>query len=60
MRGAGMGLLVLGIIVVVLGLVNHYVLKLNPMAHTSTVILGVGVVLAVIGLAMAFFMGRKA
>ncbi len=60
MRGAGIGLLVLGIIVVVLGLANHYVLKLNPMAHTSTVILGVGVVLAVIGLAMAFLMGRKA
>jgi len=53
-------LLVIGIIVAVLGLVNHYVLKANPVAHTSTIIIAVGVVLAVIGLVMSFMGGRKA
>jgi predicted tellurium resistance membrane protein TerC len=60
MRGAGYGVLVLGIIVAVLGLVNHYVLKANPVAHTSTIVIGVGVVLAVIGVAMSFMGGRDA
>ncbi len=60
MRGAGYGLLVIGIIVAVLGLANHYVMKANPIAHTSTIIIGVGVVVAVIGLAMSFMGGRKA
>jgi predicted tellurium resistance membrane protein TerC len=60
MRGPGYGLLVIGIIVAVLGLVNHYVLKANPVAHTSTIIIAVGVVLAVIGLLMSFMSGRKA
>jgi len=60
MRGAGYGLLVIGIIVVVLGLVNHFVLHANPFAHSSTIILGVGVVLAVIGAAMSFMGGRSA
>ncbi len=60
MRGAGYGLLVIGIIVAILGLANHYVLKANPIAHTSTVLIGVGVVVAVIGVAMSFMGGRKA
>lgn len=60
MRGAGYGLLVIGIIVAVLGLLNHYVLKANPIVHTSTIVIAVGVVLAVIGLAMSFMGGRKA
>lgn len=60
MRGAGYGLLVIGIIIAVLGLANHYVLKMNPMAHTSTIVIGVGAVLAVIGLALSFMGGRNA
>jgi uncharacterized membrane protein YGL010W len=60
MRGAGYGVLVLGIIIAVLGLLNHYVMKANPIAHTSTILIGVGVVLAVIGLAMSFMGGRNA
>ncbi len=59
MRGAGYGLAALGIILVIAGLVNHYVIKANPMAHTSTVVLGAGVVVAVIGLAMTFMGGRS-
>lgn len=59
MRGTGNGLLVLGVILVVLGALNHYVLKMNPIAHTSTIVIGVGVVLAVIGAAMTFMGGRS-
>lgn len=59
MRGGGYGLLVLGVIIAVLGLVNHYVLKLNPIAHTSTILIGVGAVLAVVGLIMSFMAGRS-
>ena len=60
MRGAGYGLLVIGIIIAVRGLVNHYVIHANPFGHTSTIIIGVGVVLAVIGVAMSFMGGRSA
>ena len=60
MRGAGYGVLVVGIIIAVLGLVNHNIIKANPIVHTSTILIGVGVVVAVIGLAMSFMGGRKA
>jgi hypothetical protein len=60
MRGASYGLLVIGAIVAIVGLVNHYVLKLNPVAHTSTILIGVGAVLFIIGLAMTFLGGKSA
>ncbi|MGH2501017.1 MAG: hypothetical protein ACRDID_00730 [Ktedonobacterales bacterium] len=63
MRGAGYGLLVVGIIIAALGLANHYILRasaINPIAHTSTILIGVGVVVAVIGLVMSFMGGRSA
>jgi hypothetical protein len=59
MRGGGYGLLVLGVIIAIVGLVNHYVLKLNPIAHTSTILIGVGAVLAIVGLIMSFMAGRS-
>ncbi len=58
MRGAGYGLAVLGVILVIAGLVNHYAIKANPVAHTSTIVLGVGAVVAIVGLAMTFMGGR--
>jgi hypothetical protein len=60
MRGAGYGVLVVGIIIAVLGLVNHYIIKANPVVHTSTILIGIGVVVAVIGLVMSFMGGRSA
>ncbi len=60
MRGAGYGLAVLGIILVLGGVLNHWVLRANPIAHTSTVLGGVGAVVAVIGLALTFVGGRNA
>ncbi|MGH2504667.1 MAG: hypothetical protein ACRDID_19330 [Ktedonobacterales bacterium] len=49
----------LGVILVILGLVNHFVLKMNPVAHTSTWLAGVGAVVAVIGLVLTFMAGRS-
>jgi hypothetical protein len=62
MRSASLGLIVLGIIVGILGLVNHFVLnpRLNPVPHTSTVVGVVALVLVVIGGAMMFMGGRSA
>ena len=59
MRGAGYGLAALGVILVIAGLVNHFVIKANPIAHTSTVVLGVGAVVAVIGLVLTFMGGKS-
>ncbi len=58
MRGVSMGLLGLGVVVVLLGLVNHYALKANPVAHFSTIVLVVGAVLAIAGGAMMAMGGR--
>lgn len=60
MRGAGYGLAVIGVILVLVGVLNHFVLKMNPVAHTSTVVIGAGVVVAVIGAALSFMGGRNA
>ncbi|HEU0028129.1 MAG TPA: cysteine-rich outer membrane protein [Ktedonobacterales bacterium] len=59
MRGAGYGLAVLGVILVIAGLVNHYVIQANPLKHTSTLVLGVGAVIAVVGLALTYMGGRS-
>jgi len=52
MRGLSYLLLVVGVIIAVLGLLNHFVIKANPVAHTSTITVAVGAVLAVIGVVM--------
>lgn len=62
MRGAGYGLLVLGVIIAIVGLLNKFAvlhLGFNLLGHTTTVIIGVGAVLAVIGLLMSFMGGRS-
>jgi hypothetical protein len=48
----------LGVVLLALGLVNHYVIHSNPVAHTSTIVLAVGAALVVIGAGMAFMGGR--
>jgi hypothetical protein len=60
MRGGGYGLLAIGVIIAIVGLINHFVLKMNPVAHTSTILIAVGVILAVLGLVMSFMGGRSA
>lgn len=52
MRGLSYVLLVIGVIIAILGLLNHFVIKANPVAHTSTITIAVGAVLAVIGVVM--------
>lgn len=59
MRGGGFTLLVIGVVLLIVGLVNHYAIHANPIAHTSTIVLGVGVVAAVIGAVLALFLGRS-
>jgi len=60
MRGLSYVLLVVGIIVVVVGLLNHFALHKNPVAHTSTIAVAIGAVLAVIGVVMMLMGGRSA
>ena len=60
MRGGGYGLLAIGIILAIVGLINHFVLKMNPVAHTSTILIAVGVILAVLGLVISFMGSRSA
>ena len=50
-------LIALAVIVGIVGLLNHFVIHQNPVAHTSTVIGVVAIVLLVIGGAL-MMMGR--
>lgn len=59
MKGAGIPLIGLGVVVVLIGLINHFVIKANPVAHTSIILGVIGVVLAGIG-AVAMGGGGKA
>ena len=62
MRAASYVLVVVGIIIILVGVANHYVASMhyNFIAHTSTILGVVGVVIAVIGVAMMLLGGRKA
>lgn len=50
----------LGVVILALGLINHYVIHSNPVAHTSTIVLAVGAILVVVGVAMTFMGGKSA
>jgi uncharacterized membrane protein YGL010W len=60
MRGASYGLLVVGVLLAMVGVVNHYLLRLNPVAHTSTILVGLGAVVFVVGLVLSFIGDRSA
>jgi hypothetical protein len=60
MRGLSYVLIVLGIIVGIAGLLNHFVMKQNPFPHTSTILAAVGAVLFVIGVLTMVMGGSKA
>jgi hypothetical protein len=59
MRGGSYALIGLGVVVLLLGLINHFAIHANPVAHTSTIVLAVGVILAVAGGAMVAMGGRS-
>ena len=59
MKNAGYGVAIVGVVLVLVSLLNHFVLKMNPTPHTSTWIAGAGAVVAVIGLIL-IFMGNRA
>lgn len=54
------GLIVLGVLIAAFGLLNHFVIKVNPIAHTSIIAVAVGAVVAVIGIAMTMMGGKAA
>lgn len=53
-------LIALGVILLAIGLVNHFVLHQNPVAHSSTIVLALGAVLFVVGVALTLVGGNKA
>jgi hypothetical protein len=54
-----MGLIVLGVVVLLVGLINHFAIHANPIAHTSTIVLALGAVLAVAGGALMAMGGSR-
>lgn len=60
MRAGGYGLIALGVIIAILGAVNHFILQMNPVPHTTTILVAVGVVLALVGLILSFMGGQSA
>jgi len=60
MRGGGYVLISIAVLIGIFALVNHFVLKLNPVGHFSTIVVVVGVLIGIAGLAMAFMGGRSA
>jgi hypothetical protein len=59
MRAASIGLIVLAVLIVIAGLVNHYAIHQNPVAHTTTIVGGVAGVLGLLGIALFFMAGRS-
>lgn len=59
MRGASLGLIVVGVVVLLFGLINHFAIHANPVAHTSTIVLALGAVLAVVGFALMAMGGSR-
>ncbi len=51
----------LGVLIIIVGALNHYVMKVNVgPGHTSTILGVVGVVVALIGVGTMFMGGKKA
>ncbi|HEX6541104.1 MAG TPA: hypothetical protein VF040_05060 [Ktedonobacterales bacterium] len=44
----------IGILLAMLGVVNHYLLNIAPVAHTSTILVGLGAVVFLVGLVTSF------
>ena len=57
-KGMSLGLLVVGIIIVVFGALEHFALKIVVMSHFSTIVAVVGLVVAAVG-AWGFMRGRQ-
>jgi hypothetical protein len=48
-KSASIPLIGLGALIIIVGLINHFVIKANPVAHTSIILGVIGVVVAAIG-----------
>jgi hypothetical protein len=60
MRTGSYALIGLGIVIILLAAVNHWVIKANPVVHTTTIIGAVGLIVAVIGAGMMMMGSRSA
>jgi hypothetical protein len=52
-------LAVIGIVLIIVGAINHWAMHANPVAHTSTILGVIGAVVLIVGGAL-MFMGRRA
>jgi hypothetical protein len=59
-KGLSTGLAVIGVLIIVFGLVNHYVLKMNFVPHTSIVLGVLGVIVGGIGVFGLMSSGKAA
>ena len=60
MRGLSYVLIVLGVIFGIVGLLNHFALKMNPFPHTSTALVAIGAGLFIIGVLTMVLGGSNA
>lgn len=60
MKTGSYALIGLGIVIILLAAVNHWVIKANPIVHTTTIIGIVGLIVAVIGAGMMVMGGKNA
>jgi hypothetical protein len=44
-----------GIGIMLLGVLNYFVIKVDPVAHTTSIVVALGLVVALVGLALAIF-----
>lgn len=58
-KGISGALIGVAVILGILGLVNHFALHMNPIAHTSSITAGLAVLFAIIG-GVGFIMKPKA
>ena len=49
----------IGIGIILLSVLNHFVIKADPIAHTTSIVFALGVVLAAVGVAVAVFARTK-
>jgi|GEM_PF-6342088 len=58
-RGLSMVLMVIGVVLIVVGVLQHYALKI-PMLHLATIAAGVGAVVFIIGIVGAAMSRQRA
>jgi hypothetical protein len=58
MKGANMGIVGVGILLIIIGAINHLAIKANPVSHFSTILGVLGVIIAIVGVVMSMGAGK--